>query len=106
MDAKRPDASARDWFQRLQAPHQRRFVLRLRRELKDTGDKSYELATTQSHWSMEGRPVVREANLEQFRKHPKFAKHEAGRTAGHRAALSQSAGYDQKNGHASMGHVH
>jgi MoCo/4Fe-4S cofactor protein with predicted Tat translocation signal len=42
--------------------------------VKDTGDKSYELATTQSHWSMEGRPVVREANLEQYRKNPKFAQ--------------------------------
>ena len=36
-------------------------------------DRSYELATTQSHWSMEGRPAVREANLEQFRAHPDFA---------------------------------
>jgi MoCo/4Fe-4S cofactor protein with predicted Tat translocation signal len=42
--------------------------------VKDTGDNSYELATTQSHWSMEGRPVVREANLEQYRKNPKFAQ--------------------------------
>jgi molybdopterin-containing oxidoreductase family iron-sulfur binding subunit len=43
-------------------------------EITDTGDTSYELATTQSHWSMEGRPVVREANLEQYRKNPAFAK--------------------------------
>jgi MoCo/4Fe-4S cofactor protein with predicted Tat translocation signal len=42
--------------------------------VKDTGDQSYELATTQSHWSMEGRPVVRETNLEQYRKNPKFAQ--------------------------------
>jgi molybdopterin-containing oxidoreductase family iron-sulfur binding subunit len=42
--------------------------------VKDTGDNSYELATTQSHWSMEGRPVVREANLEQYRKNPSFAQ--------------------------------
>ena len=42
--------------------------------VKDTGDKSYELATTQSHWSMEGRPVVREANLKEYREHPKFAQ--------------------------------
>jgi MoCo/4Fe-4S cofactor protein with predicted Tat translocation signal len=42
--------------------------------LKATDDKSYELADTQSHWSMEGRPVVREANLEQYRKNPKFAQ--------------------------------
>jgi len=38
-----------------------------------TDDRSYELATTQSHWSMEGRPAVREANLDQYRKHPDFA---------------------------------
>ena len=38
-----------------------------------TEERSYELATTQSHWSMEGRPAVREANLDQFRKDPNFA---------------------------------
>ncbi len=42
--------------------------------LRNTQDRSYELATTQSHWSMEGRPAVREANLEQFRERPAFAK--------------------------------
>jgi MoCo/4Fe-4S cofactor protein with predicted Tat translocation signal len=42
--------------------------------VKTTGDQSYELATTQSHWSMDGRPVVREANLAQYRKNPKFAR--------------------------------
>jgi len=31
-------------------------------------------ATTQSHWAMSGRPIVREANLEQFKKQPKFAR--------------------------------
>ena len=42
--------------------------------LRDTGETKYELACTQSHWSMEGRPVIREANLEQYRKHPDFAQ--------------------------------
>jgi len=42
--------------------------------VKSTGDQSYELATTQSHWSMEGRPVVRETSLEQYRKNPAFAQ--------------------------------
>jgi MoCo/4Fe-4S cofactor protein with predicted Tat translocation signal len=32
------------------------------------------IATTQHHWSMEGRPQVREANLEEFLKEPKFAE--------------------------------
>ena len=31
------------------------------------------VATAQHHWSMEGRPVVREANLEQYLDHPDFA---------------------------------
>jgi len=35
---------------------------------------SYTIACTQDHWSMEGRPIIREANLEQFRAHPHFAK--------------------------------
>ena len=31
------------------------------------------IACTQNHWSMEGRPAVREANLEEFSKDPDFA---------------------------------
>jgi Fe-S-cluster-containing dehydrogenase component len=42
-------------------------------ELKKTGD-SYELASTQDHWSMEGRNIVRVATKEQFEKDPTFAK--------------------------------
>ena len=37
-------------------------------------DETYTLACTQHHWSMEGRPAVREANLEQFLKEPDFAR--------------------------------
>jgi MoCo/4Fe-4S cofactor protein with predicted Tat translocation signal len=36
--------------------------------------KTYPISTTQSHWSMEGRPAVREADLGQYREHPDFAK--------------------------------
>ena len=32
------------------------------------------VATTQDHWAMEGRPIVREANLDQFRRQPDFAQ--------------------------------
>jgi MoCo/4Fe-4S cofactor protein with predicted Tat translocation signal len=32
------------------------------------------LATTQNHWAMEGRPIVREANLTQYHDHPDFAR--------------------------------
>jgi MoCo/4Fe-4S cofactor protein with predicted Tat translocation signal len=40
--------------------------------LKKTGE-TYVLACTQHHWSMEGRPAVREANLEEYLKEPNFA---------------------------------
>jgi MoCo/4Fe-4S cofactor protein with predicted Tat translocation signal len=41
--------------------------------VKKTG-QTYTLATTQSHWSMEGRPAVREANLDEYQKTPDFAQ--------------------------------
>jgi len=41
--------------------------------VKKTGE-TYTLACTQHHWSMEGRPAVREANLEEFIKEPTFAQ--------------------------------
>jgi molybdopterin-containing oxidoreductase family iron-sulfur binding subunit len=41
--------------------------------LRKTG-QTYVIATTQSHWSMEGRPAVREANLEEFAANPNFAQ--------------------------------
>jgi molybdopterin-containing oxidoreductase family iron-sulfur binding subunit len=41
-------------------------------KVRKTGE-TYPLATTQHHWSMEGRPAVREANLDKFSKNPGFA---------------------------------
>ena len=41
--------------------------------LKPSGEK-YNVYCTQEHGSMEGRPIVREANLQQYAEHPKFAK--------------------------------
>jgi molybdopterin-containing oxidoreductase family iron-sulfur binding subunit len=41
--------------------------------LRKTG-KTHEIACTQEHWSMEGRPIIREANAEQFKNFPDFAK--------------------------------
>src|SRR5207253_2722120 len=35
---------------------------------------TYRLAPTQDHWSMEGRPIIREATLKQVAEHPDFAK--------------------------------
>ena len=40
--------------------------------VRKTGE-THALATTQSHWSMEGRPIVREANLAEFSQEPGFA---------------------------------
>ena len=42
-------------------------------EIRKSGG-TYELATTQHHFSMEGRDIVRVANLENFRAHPDFAQ--------------------------------
>lgn len=42
-------------------------------KLTKTG-QSYKIATTQDHGSMEGRPIVREATLMQYRDNPEFAK--------------------------------
>lgn len=41
--------------------------------IKKTGE-THTIACTQHHWSMEGRPAVREGNLEEFLKEPKFAE--------------------------------
>ena len=41
--------------------------------VKKTGG-SYELACTQHHGSLEGRDIVRAANLEEYRAHPDFAR--------------------------------
>jgi molybdopterin-containing oxidoreductase family iron-sulfur binding subunit len=42
-------------------------------EIRKTGE-TYKLATTQDHHSMEGRPIVRAATVEEFEKEPAFAK--------------------------------
>lgn len=36
--------------------------------------KTYPISCTQDHWSLEGRPIIREASLEQFQKYPDFAR--------------------------------
>jgi MoCo/4Fe-4S cofactor protein with predicted Tat translocation signal len=41
--------------------------------IRKTGE-THVIACTQNHWSMEGRPAVREANLMEFEKNPDFAK--------------------------------
>jgi molybdopterin-containing oxidoreductase family iron-sulfur binding subunit len=39
--------------------------------ISKTGE-TYPLATTQNHWSMEGRPIIREANVDDYKEHPEF----------------------------------
>lgn len=39
--------------------------------LSKTGER-YPLSCTQDHWSMEGRPIIREANFEEYQKTPNF----------------------------------
>jgi molybdopterin-containing oxidoreductase family iron-sulfur binding subunit len=41
-------------------------------KVRKTGD-TYTLASTQDHGTMEGRPLIREATLEEYRKEPHFA---------------------------------
>lgn len=42
-------------------------------KLTDTGSL-HSLSVTQDHGAMEGRPIIREATLDEYREHPKFAK--------------------------------
>ncbi len=53
--------------------------------LKKTGE-TYVIATTQHHWSMEGRPAVREANWAEYQKLPNFAE----KMHGEEAPIQQS----------------
>ncbi len=46
--------------------------------IENTGE-DYPLSSTQEHWSMEGRPIVREATLEEFRKSEKKRAKELGK---------------------------
>lgn len=43
-------------------------------QIEATG-KTVKLANAQEHWSMEGRAIIREANLEDYRDDPHFAAH-------------------------------
>jgi molybdopterin-containing oxidoreductase family iron-sulfur binding subunit len=36
--------------------------------------ETYPISCTQTHWSLEGRAIIREANLKQYEEHPHFAK--------------------------------
>ena len=73
--------------------------------VRKTGE-TYTLACTQNHWSMEGRPAVREANLKEFLDEPNFA---AEKFHGTEPPIVQSLYPNpldeaKKTGAASMGH--
>jgi MoCo/4Fe-4S cofactor protein with predicted Tat translocation signal len=40
-------------------------------KIEKTGE-IYPISCTQDHWSMEGRPIIREGNLEDYAEHPEF----------------------------------
>jgi molybdopterin-containing oxidoreductase family iron-sulfur binding subunit len=42
-------------------------------KIRNTGERAT-VATTQEHWSMEGRDIVREANLDEFKENPFFVR--------------------------------
>lgn len=65
-------------------------------ELTTTSD-SYELACTQDHGSMEGRPLIAEGTLEEFRNNPEFAR-ESWETPGAEVDMYPERKYD--SGHA------
>lgn len=43
-------------------------------KIKGTGEK-YDFADAQEHWAIHGRPIIREANLDQYLSRPDFAQH-------------------------------
>jgi molybdopterin-containing oxidoreductase family iron-sulfur binding subunit len=48
---------------------------------KAPGSARSRLATTQAHWSLEGRPIARQATLDEYKKKPTFAKDDGPRPA-------------------------
>ena len=42
-------------------------------KIEKTGE-TYPISCTQDHWSMEGRPIIREANISDYQKHPEFVE--------------------------------
>jgi MoCo/4Fe-4S cofactor protein with predicted Tat translocation signal len=54
-------------------------ALTVTRELDAGGPRRHELATTQTHWAMEGRPLVLQASLQEYHRQPDFTQAERGR---------------------------
>lgn len=69
-----------------------------------TGE-TYPIACTQDHWSMEGRPIIREANLEQYREHPDFVMNMNGHQppGGNRSLYPNPFDKEKAKGHHQWG---
>ncbi len=52
--------------------------------VRAAGGAAHRFAITQSHWSLEGRPIVRSAPLAEYRRTPRFAEAAGGRAGGAR----------------------
>jgi len=70
--------------------------------VRKTGEV-YPLTVTQTHWSMEGRAIVREANLQQFKDHPILQSDERARSAERIADLSNPLDEAKKTAHHQWG---
>jgi MoCo/4Fe-4S cofactor protein with predicted Tat translocation signal len=66
-------------------------------KLTKTG-KTHKIACTQEHGSMEGRPIVREANKAQYEKFPKFADNFDLESPGHSAHIAKNPATGRPNG--------
>ena len=61
-------------------------------------DTFFAFSCTQDHWSMEGRPIIREANLSQFNRKPDFAKNMDLDAASHVAFIPTEPGNSRQPG--------
>jgi Fe-S-cluster-containing dehydrogenase component len=66
---------------------------------------TYKIACTQDHWSMEGRPIIREANLSQYQEHHDFTRNMNGHPppGGERSLYPNPFDELKKTGHHQWG---
>ena len=83
--------------------HECRAPYRDGRDGKRNRSRLHPVSTVQHHWSMEGRPAVREANLDEYYEHPDFAQRDEAGAAGGRAAVSRIRSTRRRRRLAPMG---
>ncbi len=66
---------------------------------------TYPISCTQDHWSMEGRPIVREGTIEQYGKHPDFVQNMNGHQppGGNQSMYPNPFDKDEHRGHHQWG---